>query len=247
MPRDSQRLRPFLTARWERLALFSYQAPRELLEPRLPPGLSLDLSAPGALAGCAFVSLVAFEFRCARVFGVRWPGHAEFPEINLRFYVRESADPGRRGVMFIREFAPRRLTCAIASLVYNEPYARAAMTCASRQNNGEMTLEHRWNFRGAEHSIALRAGPVSPVPPPADSVEHWFKEHEWGYGVTRRRAALRYRVEHPVWRIFPVRSWDLRADFARLYGAEWAFLNQARPASVVLAEGSEVAVFPAGG
>ena len=90
----------FLTARWSNLCLFTYAVPPALLRSRVPPGLELDRRE--GLEGEAFVSLVAFDFLETRVLGVPWPGFREFPEINLRFYVRRPAAEGpasaRRGL-----------------------------------------------------------------------------------------------------------------------------------------------------
>src|SRR3954469_20731239 len=110
---------PFLTARWSNLCLLTYAVPPALLEPRLPPGLDLDLRD-----GQAFVSLVAFDFLDTRVLGVPWPGFRNFPEINLRFYARRGDE---RGVVFVREWVPQRLVAWLARTLYNEPYAAAAM------------------------------------------------------------------------------------------------------------------------
>ena len=101
------------------VALLSYPVPDELLVPRLPPGLALD-----RLADRAFVSLVAFDFVETRVGGVPWPGFTRFPEVNLRFYVREG---DRRGVVFIAELVPSRVVTVLARLLYNEPYRVAAL------------------------------------------------------------------------------------------------------------------------
>src|SRR4051794_22295162 len=93
--------RAFLTAQWTNLILANYAVPDALVLPYLPPGLELDRHE-----GRAFVSLVAFDFVGTRVFGIPWPGYRDFPEVNLRFYVRCGAD---RGVCFIRELVPLRL------------------------------------------------------------------------------------------------------------------------------------------
>lgn len=233
--------RTFLTARWLRLCLVTYAVPRDLLEARLPAGLELDLGAPGALAGAAYVSLVAFDFADTGVKGLRVPGLVNFPEINLRFYVRErGAD--RRGVMFIRELVPSRVTSLVAWLVYNEPYRRAAMRSEHRVSAGRIEIEHAWRFRGVAHRLRAEAD-AQVVTPREDSAEHFFKEHEWGYGVTRGGRTLRYRVEHPVWAVHPNPACDLAVDFGSLYGPEWAFLSAATPANVTVAEGSAVTVF----
>src|SRR5262249_15991609 len=110
---------PFLTATWSNLFLATYVAPTELLEPRLPPGTTLD-----ALQGNGFVSVVAFEFLDTRVGGVAWPGYRNFAELNLRFYVRRGDE---RGVVFVREFVPQRVVAWLARRLYNEPYLAAPL------------------------------------------------------------------------------------------------------------------------
>src|SRR5437763_12575469 len=106
--------KPFLTAKWSNLFLATYAVPPATLEKRLPAGLVLDTRD-----GSAFVSLVAFEFLDTRVLGVAWPGYRDFAELNLRFYVRRGDE---RGVVFLREFVPRRLVAWVARWFYNEPY-----------------------------------------------------------------------------------------------------------------------------
>ena len=98
--------RAFLSARWERLCLVTYDVDPARLAPLLHPELELDTRD-----GRAFVSLVAFDFLDTRVLGIPWPGYRSFPEVNLRFYVRHG---DRRGVVFIREYVPKRLIAWIA-------------------------------------------------------------------------------------------------------------------------------------
>ncbi len=220
--------KPFLTARWRDLLLVTYAVPDELLLPRLPPGLSLE-----RWEGSALVSLVAFDFLQTRVLGVGWPGFVDFPELNLRFYVRDEA-AGRRGVCFVREYVPSHLVSLIARALYNEPYRGADYV-----KDG---ADHVLRVGGREHRIGFeRSG--EPGVPPADGLEHFLKEHEWGYGLTRGGERLTYRVEHPVWRTWPRVRARLDVDFSVLYGEDWGALSGAEPLSVVSAEGSEVAVF----
>src|SRR3954471_12270692 len=167
----------FLTARWSNLCLLTYAVPAGLLEARLPRGLALDLRE-----GRAFVSLVAFDFLDTRVLGVRWPGYRNFPEINLRFYVRDGEE---RGVVFIREFVPRRLVAFLARAIYGEPYVAAPMTSRIMEDERRISIEHWLRFGGRENRVSVVASkPVSR--PGVDSVEHFFKEHEWGFGTGRR-------------------------------------------------------------
>jgi uncharacterized protein YqjF (DUF2071 family) len=229
--------RPFLTARWQNLFLLTYPVPPASLQKRLPPGCVLDTRH-----GDAFVSLVAFEFLDTRVFGIGWPWHRDFAELNLRFYVRRN---GERGVVFIREFVPRRLIAWSAWLLYNEPYLAAPITAVRRETDISLTMEYRLTFGGRENVIRV-TGKKPAFRPGPDSDEHFLKEHKWGFGVTRGGAALRYEVNHPEWDVYPVAGYELGFDFAAVYGPEWGFLNTATPCSAVLAAGSAVSVSPKG-
>ena len=230
--------RPFLTASWTNLFLATYPVPPALLRHRLPPGLELDTRG-----GQAFVSLVAFDFLNTRVVGIPWPGYRDFAELNLRFYVRTIT--GERGVVFIREFVPQRLTAWLARLIYNEPYVAAPLESNVRDEPDRVVTERRLLFGGRTHTIAATGRKPGHVPP-EESDEHFFKEHQWGFGVTRGGKPLRYEVCHPAWKVFPVESYHLDLDWGMVYGSEWAFLGSATPCSTVLAGGSAIAVYPKG-
>lgn len=197
------------------------------------------------------VSLVAFDFLGARVLGVRWPGLANFPEVNLRYYVRmESGGRSWRGVAFVRELVPSRLIAWVARTLYNEPYVACPMfsrveSAGHGAPGAEVRMHHEFRIGGSTHTIGAVAGESSSVPPP-DSPEHWFKEHQWGFGRDRRGGALAYEVRHPIWRVRELRSWSVGVDFSRVYGEKWGFLADAEPLSVVWAVGSEIEVYPHG-
>jgi len=90
------------------------------------------------------------------------------------------------------------------------------------------------------------AGHQPAIRPGEDSDEHFFKEHQWGFGRDRRGRTLVYEVRHPLWDLYPVRSWSLDVDWASVYGPAWSCLSGVKPASVVLAAGSAVSVYPRG-
>jgi uncharacterized protein len=223
----------FLTATWSNLFLASWAVPPSLLEPRLPPALALDLRD-----GQAFVSLVAFEFLDTRVGGIAWPGHRDFAELNLRFYVRDGAE---RGVVFIREFVPRRLIAWLARRLYNEPYRAAPFVARREDEPGTHGMTYELVWGGRTHAISV-IGNERAFRPPADSVEHFFKEHRWGFGIGRDGERLRYEVEHPCWDVYPVLSHRIDLDWGAVYGDEWAFLADTPPCSTVLAAGSAITV-----
>src|SRR5258708_7535528 len=167
----------FLTARWSNVILATYAVPHGLLRPCLPPGLELDLRD-----GQAFVSLVAFDFIDTRVLGIPWPGYRNFPELNLRFYVRHGND---RGVVFIREYVGKRLVAWIARGIYNEPYRVAPMTNSVKEDTESITVEHRLKVVGKTNVLRVTGSKPAYCPEPG-SIEHFFKEHHWGFNLDRR-------------------------------------------------------------
>ena len=253
MPPPPPTRRRFLTARWCNLILANYAIPEELLRPRLPPGIDLDTRD-----GRCWASLVGFQFLDTRVLGVGWPGYRNFPEWNLRFYVREGT---RRGVCFVREFVPRWLVATMARVIYNEPYRAARMTMEVKDEPDSLTADYtvRWGCSLAESITAeytvkwagkvhrlCATGAKPAVRPGPDSTEHFFKEHSWGFGMSRRGKLIRYEVNHPGWDVYPVREFAADVDWAAMYGPEWKVMNGREPDSVVLAAGSEVSVYPKG-
>lgn len=227
--------RPFLTARWSNLALVTFDVAPDCLLPHLPPECELDQRDSRA-----FVSLVAFDFLDTRVRGVRWPGHVNFPEINLRFYVTHG---GRRGVCFIREFVPRGLIAWSARLLYNEPYRAVDMRSCVERDDKSITATHELSAAGRAHRLQI-TGSLPPHVPGPDSIEHFFKEHSLGFGRTKKGALLTYNVEHPVWAVYPNPQLQLCWDFGEVFGPEWKCLNDAEPYSTLFAAGSEVSVSP---
>lgn len=229
---------PFLTAVWSDLILASYAVPDDALLPYLAPGLELD-----RWEGSAWCSLVAFDFLQTRVRGVSVPYPPylrDFPEFNLRFYVRQGE---RRGVVFVREYVPSPIVSGVARLLYNEPYQTARMTSRVTQLGDLRRVRHDFSVGGKRQQIAVSARGPAALPAP-DSFAQWVKEQSCGFGRTRGHVLTRYQVSHPVWRVYDVEECHLQVDFATLYGSRWQFLQGHAPASVVLAEGSAVSVYP---
>ncbi|MSQ23761.1 MAG: DUF2071 domain-containing protein [Chloroflexi bacterium] len=224
--------RTFLTAGWANLVLLTFEVPEDLVQASIHPSLAPDL-----VDGRAHASLVAFDFQDTRLLGQRIPGYVNFPEINLRTYVR-SGD--RRGVSFVGELVPKRMIARLARALYNEPYRATVMRSKTEIDGDRVSVEHRWRWKGAQQRLAATGRDVRAAAP--DGVERLFKEHEWGFGTGHSGALLSYRVQHPEWSTRQVTdvAWDV--DFEQQYGKRWAFLGDARPISTIFAVGSEVMV-----
>ncbi|MDX1971868.1 MAG: DUF2071 domain-containing protein [Candidatus Sumerlaeia bacterium] len=223
----------FLSAHWSNLILINYAVEPDFLARFCPRHVK-----PDTLDGKGYVSLVAFDFLDTRVLGIPWPGFRNFPEINLRFYVRQG---GNRGVCFIQELVPSKVVFGIARLTYNEPYYSAVMSSGVRQQKGYRVVSHKIRWNGRTNRIAV-AAKNSAFMPDEDSREEFFKEHQWGFGRDHFGRTLRYEVRHPRWRVYEVKELRMDWNWEAVYGREWKFLNDCKPESVYLAQGSKVEV-----
>lgn len=228
----------FLTAEWRRLIMAQYEVAPEVLAPYLPRGLELDL-----YQGKCYVSLVGFLFDKVRVKGFAVPWHKSFEEINLRFYVRRREEDGsvKRGVVFVREFVPRRAIAWVAKRFYEEPYLAAPCSHKFGAKKDLVFARYAWKMGGKVHSLTA-AGYVPALEIAAGSEEEFITEHYWGYTKRSDGGTAAYQVEHPRWQTYRLQSYQIDVDFERLYGREFGFLNGVRESSVLLAEGSGVVV-----
>jgi hypothetical protein len=226
--------KPFLTAEWRHLAMLNYLVEPAVLAPFVPTGTELD-----AWQGRTFASVVGFLFLDTRVLGVAVPGHRDFAEVNLRFYVRrQAADGVRRGVVFIKEIVPRWAIAATARLLYGEKYVALPM----RHEVTESQVTYLWRHRGvwSRLQVSPRGEPAAARP---GSEEEFITEHYWGYSRLRGGGTVEYRVEHPRWRVWNAEAASLECDVAALYGPQFAAALAAGPSSAFLADGSPVTVY----
>ena len=223
----------FLTAQWRDLAVLNFAIEPAVVAGLVPAGTELD-----DWNGTTLVSVVGFRFLDTRVRGLAIPGHRDFDEVNLRFYVRRRAPDGwRRGVVFVREIVPRRAVAWVARRLYNEPYVARPM----RHQIAAGRLRDEWRQRGHWQGLALAVA-GSPVLPSEGSEEQFVTEHHWGYTRQRDGSTLEYQVEHPRWPVWRAAAASFDGDVSALYGAAFTRFLRAAPRSAFMAEGSEVTV-----
>ncbi len=212
----------------------NYVVEPSLLESRLPKGTSLDFHD-----GKCFVSLVGFMFIDTKVLGIPVPFHIDFEEVNLRFYVkRETQDEIRRGVCFVKEIVPRFAITTVARTLYGEPYETWKMS--HRETEKEVT--YYWEKNGLKNRLHVEVAKNLGVPA-EDSEGEFIIEHYWGYTKRGEKRTDEYKVEHPKWELFEVNYAEIDVDFGETYGKEFNFLSEQEPASILLAKGSEIAVY----
>ncbi|TND06963.1 MAG: hypothetical protein FD123_3427 [Bacteroidetes bacterium] len=227
----------FLTAGWRKLAMANYAVDASLLAPFVPAATELD-----TWNNRCFVSLVGFMFLDVRLKGIPVPFHRNFEEVNLRFYVRHKSAAGewRRGVVFIKEIVPKPAISFVAKTVYKEKYETMPMDHRWLTGENELEVEYRWKKK-SWHTFSVKAeNRLQDILP--GSMEEFITEHYWGYTKTGEKNTSEYPVEHPRWQVYPVNSFRIDVDFREIYGDAFHILNAGQPASVLLAEGSEIVV-----
>lgn len=227
----------FLTAEWRRLAFANYEVDPAVLQPYLPYGTELDL-----WQGHCYASLIGFMFKNTRLLGIRVPFHINFEEVNLRFYVKRFDEGSwKRGVVFVKEIVPLPALTFVANTLYNEKYETRPMSHRWDETDTDLTVEYRWKIKSGWQSFRVTTGRALTEMTPGSETE-FITEHYWGYAGVNPSLTNEYQVTHPKWKKYEVLDYTIKADFAELYGDDFAFLNQQKPRSVMLAEGSAITI-----
>jgi uncharacterized protein YqjF (DUF2071 family) len=182
------------------------------------------------------------------VLGVPIPGHRDFDEVNLRFYVRRRAEDGvwRRAVVFVRELVPRRAIALVARWCYNEPYSavpmRHELDMGPAAGGRPGRAVYAWWLGGRWHRLEVRTTGAPAVPDP-ESEAAFITEHHWGYTGQRDGGCKEYQVEHSPWRVWRASAARFDCDVAAVYGRAFVECLGARARSAFVAEGSSVTVY----
>ncbi len=227
----------FLKASWENLIMANYAVNPNVLAPYLPKGVELDF-----YNGETYVSLVGFMFKNTRIFQIPIPSYGTFEEINLRFYVtRKEGKEVKRGVVFINETVPNKVVAFIANSLYNEHYIAVPTKHEWNSNAESKNIQYQWKINEKWNSLSVIAG-VEKKTMIKESFEEFIFEHYYGYSMINKSTTEEYKIEHPRWQTNDVLQHNINCDFEKMYGKDFNFLNNSIPKSVIVAEGSSIAV-----
>lgn len=226
----------FLKAEWRKLALAQYAVDREILLKYLPPNTELD-----DWQGKYYVSLVGFMFVDVKLRGFNIPLHTNFEEVNLRFYVKyKDGHEWKRGVVFIKEIVPLPAITFVANTIYRENYQTLPMKHVWIEQEDQLQVDYLWKNKTWHKFSVTALAKAEEIA--IGSEEEFITEHYWGYTKIGPNRTSEYGVEHPRWEVYPIKDYKIEVDFGINYGNDFAFLNNATPDSVMLAEGSEIRV-----
>jgi hypothetical protein len=227
----------FLKAEWKNLVMANYAVDASVLAPFLPKFTELD-----TFENKYYVSLVGFMFEKVKVKGFSIPFHTYFPEVNLRFYVKHSSgSETKRGVVFVSEIVPKSAIAWVANTFYKEKYAAAKMKYSIEAGKENIALSYGWKWKHAWNNIDVNVlnKPAAMQP---GSMEEFIFEHYFGYSGASKSITNEYEVSHRSWNVYPVIDYHVNCDFAKVYGKDFAHLNEQEPVSVYVSEGSPVAI-----
>lgn len=215
--------RPVTYQRWASITFLHWRFDPEVIQRRLPPGLSVD-----TFGGEAWVSMTPFVMTI-RVNGLpHIPGMTTFPETNVRTYVR--GPDGRDGIWFFSLEASNLPLVLGARTLYRVPYRWAAMTVEM----GDSTVRYRSRRRTgppAGHDITVRPG----APCEGSDLDHWLSGRWRGWTTIAGRTCS-VPAEHPPW---PLTEATL-VDFDESLLARNGLQRPAEPPLVQYSAGTDV-------
>ena len=177
--------------RWDRLTFLHWKYPIAAVQQLLPPGLVVE-----SYDGSAWVGLVPFfmEVKIPRLGRVPWL--FEFPETNVRTYVRgPSGDPG---VWFFSLEAARFLAVVTARTTYRVPYFWSQMDLALDGQTIRYTAQRRWPHPGKVGSLVEVEIWDQYQSAELTGFDHYLTARWTLYGTWGRRL-LMARAQHAPW------------------------------------------------
>jgi len=197
-----------MTQQWRDLVFLHWSYEPEVVRAAIAAslrGLDPDSIELDTYDGKAWVGLIPFRMRNLRLRGLPpIPTTSNFPEINVRTYVRSR---GRPAVWFFSLDTPQLLPTAVARTAFRLPYcfARAAVTSTADAANIEgavvsATVDRRWP-KGGSTRIGVRVGSrIATGDTDRDhDLDDWLTAR-WGLVSASRRGRLWYGpVEHEPW------------------------------------------------
>ncbi|MFC4261391.1 YqjF family protein [Ferruginibacter yonginensis] len=227
----------FLTAEWNNLIMANYTIDPAILQPFVPKHTELDF-----YEGKCYVSLIGFMFEKVKLLGFTIPFHVNFEEINLRFYVRKKdGDTWKRGAVFIKEIVPKHAITLVANALYREKYVTLPTKHFFTKDAAQIHLGYHWKFKKQWFKLEATTN-ANAVPMLPGSKEEFIAEHYWGYSKYSDTTTFEYGVTHPTWLVHEVNNYTIDVDFEQLYGPSFAYLNNAIPDTVFMAQGSPIGI-----
>jgi uncharacterized protein YqjF (DUF2071 family) len=194
---------------WDQLLFAHWPISLDQLHQSVLPPLEID-----TFHGQPWLGVVAFQISRIHLRGLpAVPGLAQFPEVNLRTYVRYAGQPG---VLFLSLHCPNRFAMALARPWFRLPYQFAdirltdhdsACDFASRSPSGAM-FAATYSSNSEQFTAAV------------DSLEAWLTERYCYYTVGPKGRLYRCDIDHPPWQLTRAEARIHTNTLARPFGLD---------------------------
>ncbi len=178
--------------RWRGLLFAHWPVEVDVLRPLVPAGLELD-----TFQGRAYLGIVPFGMEDVAPRGIpAIPGLSDFPEVNVRTYVRHG---DLDGIWFLSLDAASRLTVEGARIAFHLPYFLASMTM-DRLGADVVYRSVRVDRRGPPAILDARYRPTGPVvPAAAGTLESWLTARSRLFAADGQGRLSRTEIRHATW------------------------------------------------
>jgi uncharacterized protein YqjF (DUF2071 family) len=184
-----------MTQTWHDLLFAHWRVEASELRRTVPPQFEVDL-----FDGTGWVGVVPFHMTNVAPRGVpSLPWLSEFPELNVRTYVRVGDRPG---VYFFSLDAANAVAVQAARSLLNLPYYRAAMTVATEGNGVQYESRREGDTQTALFAAKYRPTGASFVAT-RGSLEYFLTERYCLYNLDHKGIPYRLDIHHPPWSLHP--------------------------------------------
>jgi uncharacterized protein YqjF (DUF2071 family) len=187
-----------MTQTWHDLLFAHWPVDPRALREKVPAAFELDL-----FEGAGWVGVVPFHMTNVAPRGVpSLPWISEFPELNVRTYVRVHDRPG---VFFFSLDAGSTLAVGAARTLLNLPYFSASMSV--RPHDGGVHYESRRQDNPSDAQLSAHYRPVGARFQAVDgSLEYFLTERYCLYNLNHQGAGYRLEIHHPPWPLQPAEA-----------------------------------------
>ena len=180
-----------MTQTWHNLLFAHWRVDAGVLRRKVPAHFDLD-----QFDGAAWLGVVPFQMTNVAPRGVpSLPWVSEFPELNVRTYVRVANRPG---VYFFSLDAGSAVAVQAARLLLNLPYYSAAMTVTPHANEVHYSSRREDPSPPAVFVAQYRPTGTS-FHAVHGSLEYFLTERYCLYNVDHKGAPYRLDIHHPPW------------------------------------------------
>ncbi len=182
--------------RWVDLAFMHWRVDPDMIRPLIPAGLTLE-----TFDEAAWIGVVPFKMEDVRLrFTPAIPGTSEFPELNVRTYVRVGE---RFGVWFFSLDAANPLAVRGARFLYNLPYYDAKMS-AHAEGDGIRYESRRVHPGAPPANFVASYAPAGPVYQAERGTLDYFLVERYCLFTKSRTGEIAYLdVHHLPWPLQP--------------------------------------------